>query len=299
MGGMGAASNTGTGRACSRLVPVRGVYVVVKPAAVRAGPELSSPRTEVLRAGEHIAVQEGCQLPSGELRARCTRGWVSVWAAAAGEAIIQPVSAPRPGGIGGAVEPSPQLLLDLAAELAAPGPHAVATMIPASAAAFMPSAVANGQMLGKPAVAPDAVAVPLYRESAAFGAVSPGSADNEDIGLPVRPRSRISRLASVDGRGGWTARMAANAHARLNPMQVGTTIAAFSGLSTLQEPGQEQADALSEEGSETETEFEVGTEAEARSEVGPQPQPQPEEAELGSAPEIAAPPVVETAGPTS
>ena len=61
-----------------RLMSVRGLYIAARPCVVRLGPSLASGCVERLRVGEKILVHEGWRLPTGQLRARCSRGWVTV-----------------------------------------------------------------------------------------------------------------------------------------------------------------------------------------------------------------------------
>ena len=54
------------------------LYVVVLPAVLRAGPNMTSKRTERLRVGEKIHILESREDTTGVTRVRCSRGWLSL-----------------------------------------------------------------------------------------------------------------------------------------------------------------------------------------------------------------------------
>jgi hypothetical protein len=54
------------------------MYRVVKPAVLRAGPDLASKRVERLRAGEMLRILESRENSEGVSRVRCSRGWLSL-----------------------------------------------------------------------------------------------------------------------------------------------------------------------------------------------------------------------------
>ena len=74
------------------------MYRVMHPAVLRAGPDLTSKRTERLRVGERLRILESRDDSAGRTRVRCSRGWLSL-TSKRGDPLILPVGEEEAQGL--------------------------------------------------------------------------------------------------------------------------------------------------------------------------------------------------------